>query len=127
MKKIAFIPARSGSKRIKDKNIYPLNGAPLIAYSIVSAIKSNIFDQVVCATDSKEYADIAISYGASVPFLREDNSSGDHSPDIMWVKYMLEGLAHQGMSYDYFSILRPTSPFRTAETIKRAWEKFISL
>lgn len=124
MKKIAFIPARSGSKRIKDKNIYQLNGAPLIAYSIISAIKSNIFDDVVCATDSKEYADIAISYGASVPFLREENSSGDHSPDIAWLKYMLLGLEYKRMTYDYFSILRPTSPFRTAETIKRAWRKF---
>ena len=71
------------------------------------------------------YADIARSYGASVPFLRSKDSSGDNSPDISWVKYMLEKLAKQkGEEYEIFSILRPTSPFRDAETIQRAWNTF---
>lgn len=125
MKKIAFIPARSGSKRVKDKNIRDFNGKPLIAHSIESALESSLFDSVICATDSQEYADIAISYGANVPFLRNNDSSDDNSPDISWVKYMLEKLKEErGEQYDIFSILRPTSPFRTASTIRRAWSTF---
>ena len=125
MKKVAFIPARSGSKRVKDKNIRDFNGKPLIAHSIESALESSLFDSVICATDSQEYADIAMSYGANVPFLRNNDSSDDNSPDISWVKYMLEKLKEErGEKYDIFSILRPTSPFRTASTIRRAWSTF---
>ena len=70
MKSIAFIPARSGSKRVPNKNIKVLCGHPMLAYSISAAIDSGIFDAVVCATDSPLYADIARHYGAEVPFLR---------------------------------------------------------
>ena len=125
MKKVAFIPARSGSKRVKDKNIRDFNGKPLIAHSIESALESSLFDSVICATDSQEYADIAMSYGANVPFLRNNDSSDDNSPDISWVKYMLQKLKEErGEEYDIFSILRPTSPFRKASTIRRAWSTF---
>jgi len=120
----AFIPARSGSKRIRDKNIRHLNGHPLIAYTISSAINSNIFDSVICATDSEKYADIALHYGAEVPFLREKNISGDNSPDIEWVLYMLKTLKDFGREYDVFSILRPTSPFRSSAEIRNAWRLF---
>ena len=89
---VAFIPARSGSKRITDKNIKLLNGHPLMAYSIRAAIDSNVFDTVICATDCEEYADIAKFYGAKVPFLRPESISGDKSPDIEWVKLMLNTL-----------------------------------
>jgi len=125
-KSVAFIPARSGSKRVKDKNIRSIDGHPLLAYSIISALESNIFDSVICATDSQEYADIALYYGADVPFLRPESISGDKSPDIDWVKLMLKNLKEIGREYDIFSILRPTSPFRTSDEIKRAWEKFIN-
>jgi N-acylneuraminate cytidylyltransferase len=124
MRKIAFIPARSGSKRIPDKNIYSLGGHPMMSYSIRAAIDSGIFDDVVCVTDSKDYADIAKKYGAEVPKLRPSNISGDISPDIEWVRWILSELQSAGRSYDVFSILRPTSPFRTKETIIRAWSEF---
>ena len=68
--KLALIPARSGSKRFPNKNIKLLNGHPLIAFSIVSAIRSEIFDKIVVCTDSREYANIAQTYGAEVPYLR---------------------------------------------------------
>ena len=87
---VALIPARSGSKRIKDKNIRCLNGHPLLAYSISSAIDSGVFDKVVCVTDSQKYADIAMYYGAEVPKLRPDNISRDVSPDIEWVLWILK-------------------------------------
>ena len=118
---IALIPARSGSKRIKDKNIKKLGDHPLIAYSIQAAIDCEIFDSVVCATDSKLYADIATYYGAEVPFLRSNIISEDNSPDIDWVKSILLGLKESGREFEYFSILRPTSPFRQSRTIERAW------
>ena len=124
MKKVAFIPARSGSKRIPHKNIKSLGGHPMLAYSIRAAIESKIFDSVICATDSEEYAQIALKYGAEVPFLRSQTISDDKSPDIEWVSWMLTELASRGRQYDIFSILRPTSPFRQAQTIQRAWGMF---
>ena len=121
---IAFIPARSGSKRVPHKNIRLLNGHPLLAYSIQAALDSRIFDAVVCATDSEQYAEVARYYGAEAPFLRPPEISGDHSPDIDWVVWMLNGLNETGRNFSVFSILRPTSPFRQAETIQRAWAIF---
>jgi len=124
LKKVAFIPARCGSKRVPGKNIRVLDGHPLLAYSIRAAIESGVFDSVVCATDSEEYAHIAQYYGAEVPFLRSASISGDKSPDIEWVIWLLSELNKIGRSYDVFSILRPTSPFRLPETIQRAWKIF---
>ena len=123
---VALIPARSGSKRVPDKNIRPLAGHPLIAYSIAAALQSNIFKAVVVSTDSDRYAEIARHYGAEVPFLRPADIAGDTSPDIEWVEYTLAELRKKGKDYDCFSILRPTSPFRLPETIQRAWKEFLA-
>ena len=124
-KAVAFIPARSGSKRVPNKNIRPLAGHPLLAYTISAAIDSGVFDAVICATDSLEYAEIAAHYGAEVPFLRSAAISGDKSPDIEWVVWLLRQLKSQGRDFEIFSILRPTSPFRKPDTIRRAWAAFI--
>jgi len=124
MRSIAFIPARSGSKRLLNKNIKILNGHPLLAYTVRAAIDSGVFDDVICATDSEQYADIARHYGAEVPFIRPLELSGDKSPDIEWVVWALNALKDMGRSYDAFSILRPTSPFRQPRTIRRAWFEF---
>lgn len=122
---VAFIPARSGSKRVPNKNILPLGEHPMLAYSIRAAIDSGVFAAVICATDSESYADIARHYGAEVPFLRSPEISGDKSPDIEWVVWMLQKLKETGREFEVFSILRPTSPFRLPETIRRAWSLFI--
>ena len=122
---VAFIPARAGSKRVKDKNIRPLSGHPMLAYSIRAAIDSGVFDAVICATDSERYADVARHYGSEVPFLRSAAISGDKSPDIEWVVWMLKSLKESGRDFEVFSILRPTNPFRQPETIRRAWSMFI--
>jgi CMP-N,N'-diacetyllegionaminic acid synthase len=121
---VAFIPARSGSKRIPNKNIKTLSGHPLLAYSIRAAIDSGVFDAVVCATDSPTYAEVAMHYGAEVPFLRSPEVSGDKSPDIEWVRWTLQQLGAVGRHYETFSILRPTSPFRLPKTIQHAWKVF---
>jgi N-acylneuraminate cytidylyltransferase len=123
---IALIPARSGSKRVPDKNIRPLAGHPLMAYSIAAALQSNIFQSVMVSTDSRHYADIAEHYGAEVPFLRPTRIAGDTSPDIEWVEHTLSQLRSNGQDYECFSILRPTSPFRLPDTICRAWKQFLA-
>lgn len=123
---VALIPARSGSKRVPDKNIRSLAGHPLMAYSIAAALQSNIFKSVMVSTDSQHYADIAEHYGAEVPFLRPARIAGDTSPDIEWVEQILSQLRSNGQDYECFSILRPTSPFRLPETIRRAWKQFLA-
>ena len=123
---VALIPARAGSTRVADKNIRPLAGHPVIAYTIAAALQSEIFAAVIVSTDSAQYAEIARHYGAEVPFLRPAEFAGDLSPDIEWVEYTLERLRNEGRSYDCFSILRPTSPFRLPETIRRAWREFLA-
>ncbi len=125
-KAVALIPARAGSKRVANKNIRPLAGHPMMAYSIRAAIDSGVFASVICATDSAEYADIARYYGAEVPALRPEDMSGDKSADIEWIRWILDLLDQRGGVFDVFSILRPTSPFRRAETIRRAWDKFLA-
>jgi CMP-N,N'-diacetyllegionaminic acid synthase len=122
---VALIPARAGSKRLAGKNIRPLAGHPLVAYTISAALASEVFGAVVVSTDSPEIAAIARHYGAEVPFLRPVDLAGDLSPDIGWVRHALTELANQGRSLDAFSILRPTSPFRGPETIRRAWTQFL--
>ena len=123
---VGLIPARAGSVRVRDKNVRPLNGHPVLAYSIASAVDSGVFDDVIVSTDSELYADVARHYGASVPFRRPDEYAGARSPDIEWIEYTLTRLRDAGRAYDCFAILRPTSPFRKAETIRRAWDQFRS-
>jgi N-acylneuraminate cytidylyltransferase len=123
---VALIPARSGSKRVPDKNIRPLAGHPLMAYSIAAAVQSKIFKAVIVSTDSDRYADIARHYGAEIPFLRPAEFAGDTSPDIEWVACTLDRLCKDGREFDCFSILRPTSPFRLPGTIQRAWQEFLT-
>lgn len=122
---VALIPARAGSKRVPHKNIAPLHGHPLIAYSICAARASGVFDAIVVSTDSEEYAAVARHYGAEVPFLRPPAMAGDKSSDIEWVRHALEHLNTSGRRYDAFALLRPTSPCRKAETIRRAWAQFL--
>jgi CMP-N,N'-diacetyllegionaminic acid synthase len=121
---VALIPARAGSKRIEGKNIRMLEGHPLVAYTITAALESGIFSSVLVSTDAETIAGVAKYYGAEVPFLRPHELADDLSPDIEWVRYTLDRLAEGNRRYDCFSILRPTSPFRQPETIRRAWTQF---
>lgn len=123
---VALIPARAGSKRVPFKNVRPLGGHPLIAYTIAAAVDSGVFGAVVVSTDSDLVAETAKHYGAEVPFMRPRELAGDTSPDIDFVEYTLNGLRHQERNFDCFSILRPTSPFRKAGTIQRAWRQFVA-
>jgi N-acylneuraminate cytidylyltransferase len=121
---VALVPARSGSKRVPGKNVRRLGPHPLLAYTIAAARASGVYSAVVVSTDDQGYADLATHYGAEAPFLRPAAIAGDLSPDIEWVEHALAFLEAQGRRFDGFSILRPTSPFRRAATIQRAWAAF---
>lgn len=118
---VALVPARGGSQRVPGKNVRELAGHPLIAYSIAAARESGVFDAVVCSTDSAEIAEVATRYGAEVPGLRPAEISTSTSSDIDWVLHAMDGRSEQ-----LFSILRPTSPFRTAATIRRALDQLLA-
>lgn len=121
---VALIPARHGSKRVPGKNVRRLGDHPLLAYTIAAALESGVFGAVLVSTDSEETAEIARYYGAEVPLLRPAALAGDTSPDIEWLEHLLGELRERGRTWDCFSLLRPTSPFRTAGTIRRAWATF---
>lgn len=122
MKRIAIIPARSGSKGLIDKNIKELNGKPLIAYTIECAINSGMFNKVFVSTDSQKYADIAIQYGADASFLRSKENSSDTAGSWDVVREVVERLEGQGEEYDEIMLLQPTSPLRIPEDIVNAIE-----
>ncbi len=122
---IAIVPARGGSKGLPGKNIKHLNGKPLIAYSIEAALKSSSIDRVIVSTDSQEIADIAIEYGAEVPFLRPANLASDSSNAIDSYLYTIDRLMQEtGIVIDDFCVLQPTSPLRISSDIDAAVEVF---
>lgn len=123
MKRIAIIPARSGSKGLKDKNIIDLCGKPLIAYSIEAALETGLFDHVIVSTDSEHYAEIAQHYGAEV-MMRGEALSNDKATTFMVLEDILKNRLKE--SIDYFVLLQPTSPLRTSKHITEAIEKFES-
>ena len=120
MNKIAIIPARSGSKGLKDKNIIDICGKPLLAYSIEAALKSGLFEKVILSTDSEKYAQIGKSFGAEI-MMRGEKLSDDKATTFMVIQDILSRLENP---CDYFVLLQPTSPFRTEKHIKEAVEQF---
>lgn len=116
---VAFIPARSGSRRVKSKNIKKLCGHPLLAYTIEQAHLSGIFERIFVSTDSEDIAKVARRYGAEV-IHRPDWTAQDDSPDYEWVHDAL--LQTMAIKYDAYAILRPTNPFRTVASIVYGWE-----
>lgn len=117
---IAIIPARSGSKGLPDKNIKPLAGKPLIAYTIEAALNSGVFDEVMVSTDSEHYAEIARDFGADVPFLRSEGASSDGASTWEVIREVLGNYRAMGREFEAFCILQPTSPLRNAQDIREA-------
>lgn len=122
MGSIAIIPARSGSKGLKDKNIKELCGVPLLAYSIECALKSQLFDKVFVSTDSEEYALIAEKYGADASFLRSEEMASDTAGSWDVVREVIEHFERQNEYYDKIMLLQPTSPLRTVEDINNSFQ-----
>ncbi len=124
MKNIAIIPARSGSKGLPDKNILELKGKPLIAYTIEHAAASGQFDEIMVSTDSNKYADIAVKFGASVPFLRSEALSSDTAASWDVVREVIMQYKDLGHEFDSICLLQPTSPLRNADDIINAYKLF---
>jgi len=116
---IALIPARGGSKGVPRKNIRPLAGKPLIAYSIETARASKLIERVVVSTDDVEIADVARRYGADVPFMRPAELAQDDSPEWLTWQHAVRTLqaAEGGASIDAFVCVSPTSPLRAVEDV----------
>jgi len=123
----ALIGARSGSKGVPDKNIYPLVGHPLLAWSVACARRCGLVDRVLLSTDSEEYAEVGLRYGAEVPFLRPAGLAADHSLDTDFVIHTLDWLAERGEEPELVVHLRPTTPLRRPEVVDRAVAEFQGL
>lgn len=122
---VAIIPCRGGSKRVPGKNIRPLNGKPLIAYAIESAIKSAIFDAVIVSTDSAEIAEIALSYGADAPFMRGEDLADDFSPVSAATIDALRRTDPNGTLYQNVAQLMANCPLRNTDDILTSYKQFV--
>lgn len=123
MSRIAIITARGGSKRIPRKNIKEFCGMPIIAYSIQAALDSNLFEEVMVSTDDKEIADIAISYGAKVPFYRSEKTSDDYATTADVLMEVLGEYKKLGKTFAWMCCIYPTAPFVTANKLKDSFAK----
>ncbi|MDI3473276.1 MAG: CMP-N,N-diacetyllegionaminic acid synthase [Thermotogaceae bacterium] len=117
---LALIPARGGSKGLKDKNIRLLNNKPLLAYTIEAAKESGIFDRIIVSTDSEKIAAVALKYGAEVPFMRPKELATDTASSMDVLIHTIKLLQESGDIYDYVVLLQPTSPLRTSQDIVEA-------
>lgn len=126
MSSIAIIPARGGSKRIPRKNIKKFLGKPIIAYSIEAAIQSDLFDEVMVSTDDEEIAEVAKEYGATVPFMRSGENSGDLATTIDVLLEVIRGfktIKHKDFSYA--CCIYPTAPLIQAEHLSQGFSNLI--
>lgn len=114
---VAIIPARGGSKGLSRKNIKPLLGKPLVAWTIEQAKKSKYVDRIIVSTDDKEIAEISRKYGAEVPFLRPEELARDESPRIDLIMHAINLFEERGTFFDIIVFLEPTSPLRDVSDI----------
>lgn len=127
---LCIIPARSGSKGLKHKNILDIKGLPMMVWSIKQAQESKFSKnmKIILSTDSEKYRDIGLQYGAEVPFLRPKNISGDLSNDYECFKHCVDFLEkNENYKSDFIVQLRPTYPTRTVETLDNCISKFIDI
>lgn len=117
---LCVIPARGGSKRIPGKNIKDFLGKPIIAYSIEAALKSNLFQEVMVSTDDEQIADIAIKFGAKVPFFRSELTANDFAPLKSVIHEVTEKYRQRAQIFDKICCLLPTAPFVTTSVLKDA-------
>ena len=123
MKILGIIPARAGSKRLKNKNLLELAGKPLINWTIEAALTSNILSKVVVSTDCPQIMSVSKHAGADVPFLRPTELSTDKSSPVEVVFHALDFYdKNKNLQFDYIMLLQPTSPFRNKNHVKKAFE-----
>ncbi|MBK1992417.1 pseudaminic acid cytidylyltransferase [Campylobacter sp. 2018MI35] len=124
MKNLCIIPARGGSKRIPRKNIVDFLGKPLIAYSIENALNSKLFDEVIVSSDDDEIIEVALQYGAKVPFKRDKSLSDDFTSSTAVVQNTIKVLALKNQNYDNVCCLYATAPLIDEKILKDAYENF---
>lgn len=121
MKRIAIIPARGGSKRIPNKNIKFFFGKPIIAYSIEAAISSGMYDEVMVSTDSEDIKEVALHYGAKVPFLRSLQNSGDFATTVDVLIEVLAWYKANGSVFDTATCIYACAPFTSAALLRESF------
>ncbi|MEP1034516.1 pseudaminic acid cytidylyltransferase [Ekhidna sp.] len=123
MANLCIIPARGGSKRIPNKNIKNFLGKPIIAYSIETALKSGLFDEVMVSTDSAEIADVSREFGAIVPFNRSGKNSDDYATTSDVILEVIESYkAKLSREFEYVCCIYPTAPFISVENLTKAYD-----
>lgn len=124
MTSIAIITARGGSKRIPRKNIKEFMGKPMLAYAIEAAKESRVFDEIMVSTDDGEIADIAVKYGAEVPFMRSEKTSNDFATTADVLYEVKEEYKKLGKEFDTICCIYPCVPFLTGKILRDAYETF---
>ena len=121
MKTLAMIQARGVSTRLPNKNIIEFFGNPMVAYPIIAAQGSRIFDEIMVSTDSKDIAEVARSYGANVPFLRSpENSTADSDASAAAYEVLRRYEMDFGQTFDVFALIHGCDPFTTVEMLSVA-------
>lgn len=123
---LCIIPARGGSKRIPRKNIKDFLGKPIIAYSIEAALSSGLFSEVMVSTDDKEIAEVAIRYGASVPFLRSEKTADDFATTMDVISEVVHQYKKNGQVFDAVCCIYATAPFVNTAHLKGSYELFVT-
>jgi pseudaminic acid cytidylyltransferase len=118
--RIAVIPARGGSKRIPRKNIRPFAGKPMIAYAIEAALRSGVCDEVIVSTDDMEIADVALTWGAKLPFMRPANLADDHTPTVRVIAHAIRALAERGWQLEDVCCIYPAVPLLRPTDLQQA-------
>lgn len=122
MKRIAIIPARGGSKRIPNKNVKDFFGKPIIAYSIQAALDSGMYDEVMVSTDNISIKQVALQYGAKVPFLRSDKNSNDFATTFDVLEEVINWYAQNGMEFKEASCIYACAPFTNADLLRQSFK-----
>lgn len=125
MSNLAIIPARGGSKRIPGKNIKEFLGKPVIAYSIETALKSGLFEEVMVSTDDERIADVAKEFGASVPFMRSEKNADDYATLADVVEEVKNEYLSRGRIFKHICCILPTAPLITMENLKKGLDILI--
>jgi pseudaminic acid cytidylyltransferase len=122
--KLAIIPARGGSKRIKNKNILPFMGKPMISYALEAAAKTGLFDKIHVSTDSEEIRQVVEELGYSVDFLRPNHLADDMTGLLPVLKWVLSEYQKQGMNFEDICCLMPAAPLLEAEDLIAGYELY---
>lgn len=125
MNNLAIIPARGGSKRIPKKNIRNFVGIPILSYSIRVAIESNLFDEIMVSTDDDEIAEMAIRYGAKVPFVRSDKTSNDFATLSQVIDEVLSMYKNINIDFVNFCCILATAPFISVEDLEDSYQELL--